>query len=452
MTGLRALALASLIAAVSACTVGPDYAEPTIELADSFAEGEVRPIGDVAAERWWLGFEDQILNDLVERGLTQNLDIRTTLARVAEAEAALRARGLPSLVSGSVTASADVSGGDNLSTSGDEALSANPSIVIDLFGGERRAGEQALAQLQSAELDVGTARLAYVSSLVGSYIELRYNQAALAYTRQTIAIRRETLDLVRTQRQAGTATELDELQAQANLEDARASLPAFETAFYAAAYAIATLIAEPVQAIEEALERGAPQPAPPRDAAETGTPADLLRNRPDIRAAERDFAAAVAAVGVSVANMYPSLSLSGAITISGSSTWSFGPSLSIPVLNQPLLQANRDQAIAQAEAAELAWRSSVLAAVEDVQSAQSDYLRNGRAVSISRRAVASYTRVVELSRQTYEAGATTLLNLLDNQRSLLSANLTLALAYRDYASSWASLKVAAGQGWRLPGS
>lgn len=171
------------------------------------------------------------------------------------------------------------------------------------------------------------------------------------------------------------------------------------------------------------------------------------RNRPDVRAAERDYAAAVAGVGVSTAQLYPSLTLAGTVTATGTNTWGFGPTLSIPVLNRPSLLAARDQSKAQAEQARLAWQASVLGAVEDVQSAQSAYLRSLREVSSLRSSVNAYTRVTDLSQQTYEGGTTTLSDLLDGQRSLASARLSLAASVRDMAANWASLQVSAGRGW-----
>ncbi|MBK1635405.1 efflux transporter outer membrane subunit [Rhodovulum adriaticum] len=452
MTDARSPFTAVFLAlALAACSVGPDYAPPQQELATRFAEGAADPIGEASAQQWWLGFGDPMLDDLVRTGLAQNLDIQSALARVAEAQAAARATGLPAQIDGAASWQAARSGGEGIATDTSGTASFSPSLLLDLFGGERRTREQALAQLQSAELGVGEARLAFLSSLVSGYIDLRYYQAALAVTRQTIASRAQTLALVQQQRTAGLATELDEAQAQASLDESRASLPSLESGFYASSYAIATLLALPVQTLQSRLERGAAQPHP-RGNARVGVPANLLRNRPDIRAAERDYAAAVAAIGVSEAQLYPSVSISGTVTAAQNDSWSFGPALSLPVLGQGVLRANRDQAIAQADQARLEWRSAVLGAVEEAQAAQTDYLRNRRAVAAYRRNVASYDRVVALSRETYDGGTTTLMDLLESQRSLASARLSLASAMRDLAASWATLHVAAGLGWQLPAS
>jgi outer membrane protein, multidrug efflux system len=439
-TGLLTFVLAGCV------TVGPDPVSPTIALSPGFVEGGTRTSSDAAAGYWWNDYRDGTLNDLVARGLSQNLRIRTAIERINEAEAALRTTGTAALVSGGGTAQATRSGGGGVNSDTSSAgLSA--ALVLDIFGGERRARERATAQFDAAVFDVGTARLAFLSSMVGNYINARYFQEALAVSRQASASRQATLDLVERQFRAGTATELDVTQARALLSETRASLPSLEEGFFSAIYAIATLLAEPAQPLVTSLQRGAPQPRA-RGNASAGVPAELLRNRPDVNSAERSFAAAVSAIGVAEAELYPSIELGGTITVSSDTTWSFGPSLNLPVFNQPVLRANRDQAVSQAVQAELEWRKSVFDAVEEVQSAQTAYLRSVRRVEAQRAVVDSYQRVVTLSRTTYEGGTTTLINLLDSERTLWTAQLSLAEAIRDLAANWGTLQVAAGRGWR----
>jgi multidrug efflux system outer membrane protein len=178
-------------------------------------------------------------------------------------------------------------------------------------------------------------------------------------------------------------------------------------------------------------------------------PADLLRNRPDVRAAERELAAAVAEVGVTEAALYPSINLSGTITVSDPTSWSFGPTLSVPLLNRPVLAARRDAAIARVQQAELVWRRTVLEAIEEVQSAQSTFVRMRQRLAAQQRAVESYSELVELSRQSYELGTTTLFALLDAEQSLADAQIATATARRDLAAAWLALQIAAGKGWAI---
>ena len=360
----RSLMTVSLLTLVSACTaVGPDYQPLNAATPASFVEGGRVSAGDVAMVEWWKGLGAPKLNELVDRGLAQNLSIQTAMERVAETQAALRSAGPASLISGNLTASSRQSGASGAPTTENTSAVFNGSLVLDLFGGQRRSYEQAQAQAESAGYDIGTARLAFLASLTGAYVDARYFQEALELTRQTIATRERTFNLVKAQEDAGAATELDRVQAQALLEEARSQLPTLESGFNSAVYAIATLLAEPAGPLRASLQKGAAQPRPKYRTA-TGVPADLLRNRPDVQSAERVFAASVAAIGVAEAQLYPSITLSGEITASSANSWSFGPTLVLPVLNQPKLRADRDQAVSRARQAELTWRAQILSAVE----------------------------------------------------------------------------------------
>jgi multidrug efflux system outer membrane protein len=168
-----------------------------------------------------------------------------------------------------------------------------------------------------------------------------------------------------------------------------------------------------------------------------------------VRAAERRLAAATADVGVAEAALYPSINLSGNVTVSDPQSWSFGPTLSIPLLNRPALAARRDAAIARVQQAELGWRQTVLAAVQDVQSAQSTFIRSRQRLDAQQRAVESYSQLVELSRQAYQLGTTTLFALLDAEQSLADAQIAAATARRDVGINWLTLQVATGKGWAV---
>jgi multidrug efflux system outer membrane protein len=176
-------------------------------------------------------------------------------------------------------------------------------------------------------------------------------------------------------------------------------------------------------------------------------PADILRNRPDVRAAEREFAVATAAVGVADAEALPSLSLSGFIAIGTEDTWSFGPTLFAPVLNQGVLQANRQVAQSNARQSELVWRNSVLNAVEDVQSAMVLTRQWQSQVAAFGRAVAASSEVRDLSLRAFDEGATTFLDVIDAERVIVENQLQQAESIRAWTSSYVQLQVATGKGW-----
>jgi multidrug efflux system outer membrane protein len=439
-------ALASLAACAPVGPVGPDYTQPNVPLTASFAgQPTAAATLDAAWAKWWQGYNDPILNQLVEQALAQNLDIAASLARVDAAEAGLRATGLNAQVNGSLSGQRTRSGGDLQPVTEANSASLNASYVLDLFGGTRRSQEQATADRDAALADVGTARLAMLTALIGAYVDVRYFQEAITLTRSTIASRERTLGLVRAQGEVGSASELDIARAQSALDGARASLPSLESGFDSSVFAIATLLAQPAEPLRRSLSQGSAQPRA-KGGSSLGTPIDLLRVRPDLRAAERRFASAVAAVGIAASALYPSVTLSGSLSERSNTTWSFGPQLSVPLLNRGALAARRDQAMASAAAQEQLWRSAVLRAVENVQSNESLYrARRAEAATLSD-VVASSQKVIDLSRASYELGETSLLDLLDAERSYTDARLSLAQAIRGQATAWAQLQIALGRG------
>jgi outer membrane protein, multidrug efflux system len=435
-----------LVLTISGCSpVGPALHASDPRIAESFVGGGPQPVGLVAEDIWWNAFGDAVLDDLIARGLAQNLSLASAIARVEAAEATLRGRGISAQLDGSLQAQSQRAGGEDLPTTTTETGSLSGSFVFDLFGGARRSRDEAAANLSAAWFDADTARLAFLSALIGHYLDLRYNQEALALTRATIASRQWTLDLVTTQASIGDASDLDVARAQADLDSARADLSGLQHGFEANVFAIATLLAEPAGPLMQRLEKGAAQPRV-KATGKIGVPADLLRNRPDVKAAEKRLVAALAAVGVAEADLYPSLALSGTVTASDTATWSFGPALSLLVFNRGRLIAVRDRAVAQSKEAELAWRSSILSAVEDVQTELSALSANRQRAARLADVVASTERVIDLSRETYRLGSTTLLDLLEAERSATAARLSLAQTNRDTAASYARTQVAVGRG------
>jgi multidrug efflux system outer membrane protein len=431
---------------VAGCAVGPDYQRPDLSLQARFVGGDAKAIGAVAAQQWWLSYKDPTLDNLVARGLAQNLDVMTANEAIRQAQAEARETGVNSALEGSLSASHTRAGGDGITATSTDSTALGASFVIDLFGGIQRERESAIAAVSAARADAETARLAWLAELLADYSDARYYQEVLALTRDTIKARKETVDITRSQLAAGAATEYEVAEAQALLSTARASLPQYAALFDAKVYAIATLLNEPAGPILSQMQKGAAQLRTPGGAS-TGIPADLLRNRPDVRSAEAELTAAVAEVGVAEAALYPSLSLTGSVGRSDSAnSWSFGPDLSIPVFNQGKLRANRDAEVSAAKQSEITWRASVLGAVEDVQVAQSNLARYRQRAALLRTAAQDYSHALTLAQENYRNGAITLLDLLETDRNTASARISAASAVNDAAQAWATLKIATGAG------
>ncbi len=438
--------------AVSGCALlGPDYVAPTAEIPTRFVNGGSFALVNAAQTPWWQSLEDEKLNALIQRGLAQNLSIEASYERIRAAQAALGRTGLNAQTTGNASGQVRRQETEAAGATTNKSVSLNANYVFDLFGGFRRGREQAVANFEAAQFDTGTVRLAYLADIVNAYVQARFFQSATRITVRTVESRRRTLSLVNTRRKAGEATELEVQQARAQLSSAKAALPSLRANFEANIFQIATLLAEPAGPILAMMNEGGGQPLP-HSFGGVGIPADLVRNRPDVRFAERNFAAATAAVGVAEAQLYPSLTLTGAVTEGTLDSWNFGPTLSLPLLNRGFLKANRNIAISEARQAQIGWRSAVLLAIEDVQTSLSSASNFRLQLKALKEASNASGRVLRLSRESYTSGAITLIDVLDAERSNASNELALAEACRDYAISWSQLQVAAGKGWHQQGA
>ena len=448
---------------LSGCVTGPDHTSPQMPLPDKFAEGGKKSNGEVAMAAWWTAFNDRRLNGLVEQGLNQNLDVLQALERIAAAEANVvvaGAGGLPSSnLSGDESLTKTGGTGDYVTRTTDTTSTASGGLgvswLLDLFGQYRRAKEGATASLGAAYASADVAKLTYLSDLVASYINARYYQERIAIARKNLASRRETLDLTKLQLEGGDASRLDVVQSEGLVNSTLADLPGLETNFRQSAHHIATLLGLPASALIADLQKGAPQPIA-RRSVNAGVPADLIRNRPDIRKAERELAAAVAEIGVAEAQLYPSITLGGSISpslistksLAGSVTsWSFGPSLTLPILDGGRLKANVDIAESSARGAYLAWKASVLNAVEEVENALAAVNRDSQTVNALTATVRSYEEALALSTASYKEGASSILDVLDAQRSVSTAQASLAQAVQQMAADYVALNVAIGGGY-----
>jgi multidrug efflux system outer membrane protein len=420
-----------------------------MDLEPVFVLGGDSALADANADPWWQRLNDPILNELVGRGAAQNLNVRSALERITAANARLGQTGVNAQSSGALSAAVQRQGDDDGSEASNN-VAINAGYVIDLFGGFSREQERSVANLEAAQLDVGTIRLAYLADLTNSYIQARYYQEAAAITRQTIASRRQTLSIVNDRRAVAEATELEVQQARSLLASAQAPLPIFVANFEVNVFHIATLLAEPASPLLETMQPGARQPHP-SGFTNVGLPADLLRNRPGLRVAERNLAAATAQIGVAESQLYPSIRLNGSVTAGTADGWSFGPLLTLPVLNRGLLRGRQQIAQSAARSAELEWRNGVLIAVEEVQVAQTLCLNWNRQIRHLERAATASRSVLRLSRESYRLGEATLTDVLDAERINANNRLSLADARRSYALSWMRLQVATGRGWNVEG-
>lgn len=445
---------------LSGCVVGPDHAPPEMALPQKFAEGGTKSAGDVADIAWWNAFNDKRLNGYVDQGLSQNLTVLQAMELIIASQANVVASGAGALPSLNASAGETVSGqGGGLRTQTetrsvtDGGLSV--SWLLDLFGEYKRAKESASATLDAAYASADVARLSFLSAVVSSYIDARYYQERLAIAHRNLESRRETLNLTKFQLEAGAASRLDVVQAEGLVNSTLSEIPGLETSFRRSVHHISTLLGLPASTLISEFQKGGRQPVANRSV-RSGVPADLIRNRPDIRKAERDLASAVADIGVAEAQLYPAIVLGGSISpsyissksVKGNLTsWSFGPSLSLPIFDGGQLRANIDISKSTARQQYLTWKSTVLNAVEEVENALAAVSRDARTVSALRASVKSYEEALQLSTASYRDGASSLLDVLDAQRSVSDARAGLAQAVQQMALDYVSLNVAIGGGY-----
>jgi multidrug efflux system outer membrane protein len=445
---------------LAACAVGPNYQAPQTPPAQFVGADAVGVATQPFEARWWSQFGDPVLDDLVARALGGDLDLKTAAARVEEARALLGAAQRTRLPN--VTAEASHSESDEqipgFTTDRVDIKSNQLGVAslweADLFGRLRRGIEAAGAEEGAAEARLRDAQVLVAAEVALNYLELRGAQKRLAVAEANLGYQRETLDLTKVKLNLGSGTQLDVVTAQARLSATEAEIPPLKAAQTVAANRLAVLLGLRPGALTEEL---APRElAPHLTTLAVGAPEDLLKRRPDIRAAERELAAATARIGVAKADLFPRLSLSGFIGfISGdasqivdsqSRAWSFAPALTWSGFGNGG-RARVAAAEARTDAALATYENTVLRALEETENAFAVYgAQRQRLTSLVEQAAAS-REAAELARVRYQQGVVDFLRLLDAERTRLSAEDALAAVETDLNASVVLIYKALGGGW-----
>lgn len=446
----------------SGCVVGPDYEKPHIALPLRWTgTGKVETSKTPELSHWWSRLDDPLLTALIDEAVAGNLDVAASKARIREARASYRQSvgGLFPSADGSASATRNRSAASTSGSSDTYSLfqaGFDASWELDLFGGKRRSVEAARYGLDAAEEDLRATLLTLIGDVASNYVEARGYQARAALARRTAASQRETVQLTRTRLEAGAASAVDVANASGQASTTEANIPTLEASYAQAVHRLSVLTGRPPAALADRLKKIARIPSP-KLPIPTGIPADILLARPDVRLAERQYAQYTAKIGQAEAERYPSVSLTGNIATSGlklgdlgkssSISWSFGPTLTVPVFNAGQLAAATDMARAQRDQYFVAWRASVLTALEDVENAlvalAQERVRNGRLAA----SVGHYRDGAALARELYQSGSTSFLELLEAERSLYSAEDALIESRVSIATDYIALNKALGGGW-----
>ena len=477
MQAARLLCIGMLFAGLAACAVGPNYHEPKPTTPGEFvALGEggrqtaagARPLVDL--NRWWQSLDDPELDSLIDRAIGANPDIEIALTRLQElrtGQAVLVGKALPQVAadgasgrgSGSditrLGAAPALRAGDNKGSLDQirQVAGLTASWEIDLAGGYRRAIEAGRYDVAAAAAIRNAVLLGVIADVARAYVDMRGLQMRLAINRNNIATAQQSRDLEQTRFDRGLTNELDLQLANRELGTLQSELPLLQSELKVVQYRIAVLLGQYPEQLAAELAQPASLPSLPESVA-AGLPLDLLQRRPDIRAAERQLAAATARIGVATANLFPHLALDGGlgtqsadIGAHGTHIWAFGPTVYWPVLDFGALDALVSVADLQAHERLIAYRKAVIGAVQDADTAIANYDAQQQRLSGLADAMAASERAVSLAQQRYERGLTDFLNVVDAERQQYSLEDQYTGAQQSAADAFIDLCHALGGGW-----
>jgi len=474
--GAGATSVGLVFIAVSAelggCAVGPNYHAPQIPVPDAFitAGSPAKAGAGVDLSKWWEALGDRELNSLIERAIHANPDIEIALTRLQEVrtqEAAHLGAALPTI---SASAAGGRGTGSDLSRAGAQpalreadnkgnlaqirqVAGVSASWELDLFGGYRRAIEAGRYDVAAATADRDVVLISVVADVARNYVDIRGLQSRLAILRNNIAAAMQSRDFQRIRFERGLTNELDLQLAQRELATLRAQLPVLTSQVSVLRGDLAVLLGEFPEKMAGELDKSGDLPKPPATVP-TGIPPDLLRRRPDVRAAERQLAGATARIGLATAALFPHLVLSGGvgaqsggIGLQGSHIWAFGPSLYWPVLDFGQLDAQVDSADLQAHEKLIAYKKSIIAAVRDTDNAFAGFSAQEQRLEALGEARTASERALNLAQQRYERGLTDFLNVVDAEQQQFSLEDQYTAAEQNAADAFITLCQALGGGW-----
>jgi outer membrane protein, multidrug efflux system len=449
---------------LAGCKVGPNYHRPVVQTPTEYRDLQQNSrlqaqAASYADLPWWQVFEDPTLQELIRTALQQNYDLQIATERInaARAELAVTRSSLFPQVQGNGTFT-----GGKESTFQTKynflTLTADAAFQLDLFGRLRRATEAARAQLLSTEAARQTVVLTLVSDVASDYFTLLELDLELQITHETVKAQIDSVKLTQLRLAHGVATKLDVLQAQQVLDTANAAVPDLERQIGQQEDAISILLGDYPQGVRRGLplvQQALPPEVPP------GITSSILERRPDIHEAEENLIAANAEVGVAKAQFFPQISLTGSgggafgrssaftsLLSSQAGTWSYGAQVSQPIYTGGALKGNLRLAQSEYQQALIAYRQTIQRAFGDVSDALIGYQKLHEVRVRQQESVAVLQESVRLSTLRYEGGTTTYLEVLDGQRSLYGAELTLAAARGSEYQSLVQLYRALGGGWQ----
>ncbi|HSU67919.1 MAG TPA: efflux transporter outer membrane subunit [Tepidisphaeraceae bacterium] len=442
------------------CAVGPNYKTPvqrmpTTWVAPPTTQASVTVQQPLQVERWWTTFNDPQLDSLVRRAVESNLDLQVATERVVEARASL------GIVTSNLFPAVNASGSYSRSRGNPRDFfraGFDAAWELDVFGGVRRGVEASNDTLQATIEDRRDVLVTLLGEVATDYISFRGFQQEIFIAQENLESQLKDVNLVEQKRLLGTGTDLDIAQAQAQVATTRSQIATLYSNQQQEVYALSVLLGQEPASL--AGELANPQAIPTTPAVvPVGLPSELLQRRPDIRRSERQLAAATAEIGVAVADLFPKFSLTGTLSVQGNRFaslgnwnnrgWSFGPSFTWPVFDAWRIWSNVQVQNSVQRQSLLAYRSTILNALRDVEVALTAYAQEQQRRAALVEAVAANQRAVEVATKRYRQGLTDFLNVFVAQQSLFSSQDSLVQSDRNVATDLVALYKALGGGWEI---
>jgi NodT family efflux transporter outer membrane factor (OMF) lipoprotein len=481
MNHKKKLATIITVTLISGCElVGPDYIKPEETLQKDWISAPASKLDKRNAQlaTWWKVFNDPVLNKLITEARSQNLTLQATGARIFEARAQLGiATGLeyPQLqqANGNVNQKQISAYAPNTSPAIDRVFAStgiglDVGWELDVWGQFRRGVEANQANLDASIASFDDVLVSLTAEVARTYTLIRTSEALIQVAKDNIKIQERTVEIAKTLFKGGAINELDYLQAETLLNNTRATLPPFENQLQQGKNALNVLLGKPPSTIDHYLTEKQPIPVAPLQAA-IGVPAEMLRRRPDIRAAERRMASQSALIGVAEADLYPHFSLLGSISLSasdaaltyasmGGSTlgqlfnaksfqYSIGPSVSWNLFNYGRIKNQVRVEDARFQALIATYQNTVLNAAKEAENALSGFVNAQKQREELQKSYEAAKRSTELSLYQYQEGLVDYQRVLDSQRSLASAQDAYTRSHSEVASNLITLYKAVGGGW-----
>ncbi len=451
-----------LLLPLCACTVGPNYKRPAVDVPGQYRglppDTSTLPAGQPFAELQWSAvFQDEVLQGLIKEALTNNYDVRIAAARILEAGAVLgitRANQFPQVDLGGSLGNTRTQPFQGNTTLG--SISVQASWMLDFWGQFRRATEAARANLLATEYGQKVVFITLISSVANAYFELREFDSQLEISKQTVAADKDMVRLTTIKFKGGDSAITDELQAEILLQQSEAQVITLEQSIEQTENQISILLGRNPGPVTRGLSLTA-QPHEPE--VPTGLPSAILERRPDVRRAEESLVAANANIGVAKAAFFPQIALTGAFGVQSASLTSFlaGPTTGAWTVagqvTQPLYQGGRIKsnyrlAWAERDEAELLYKQTVQQAFEDVSNSLVGYTQSRLFRMKLQEQTDTYKETARLANVRFEGGYTSFLEVLVTQQQYFTSELQLAQAWFAELNNYTQLYQSLGGGWQ----